>query len=108
MDVARLSCWKSVRHGIESEIGENLPERPRVAVHRKIGLGLNIHGDVAVPQLAVQTRKNLFGEFAGIECAPVEMLLISGRLLERLHQFGSPAEIRHELDRCRTGELDEI
>jgi hypothetical protein len=45
---------ESMRHRIESKVGENLPEWPGVTVHRKIRLALKLDCDVAVPQVALK------------------------------------------------------
>ncbi len=108
IDDARPPRRERVHHGIESEVGQDLPERSGVALHRKIRLALNLDADIAIPRLALQARQNLLRQLARIECPPVELPPIGGHLLEGLHQFGGTAKVRHQLARRRADEIEEI
>jgi len=54
IDDARCPRRESMGYRIENEVGENLPERSGVAVHRKIRLALKLDCDIAVAQLALK------------------------------------------------------
>ena len=82
---------------VEKEICQRLSVRPRIAVHRQIGLALDVEGQIFLSQARPQTDGDLFGQFAEVEDTPLRMVPVGRHLLERLNQFGGMVEIGDQL-----------
>ena len=86
-----------VRKGIDDEMGQDLSERPWVAVDHKTGLAVKVECDRVILQVPCEMRQDLLGQCARIEAAPIRLALIESHLLEGLNPFGGAPKIVYQL-----------
>ena len=61
------SIRERMRNRIEEEMGQHLPVRSGITIHRKIRLALDVQGDAALWQGRPQTDNDLLSQIAEIE-----------------------------------------
>src|SRR5207237_10900190 len=71
VDETCLAVGKGMQGRIEEEIGQHLPVRAGIAVHRQIGGTFDGEGEILLSQPRTQAHDDLFGQIAQIEGAMV-------------------------------------
>ena len=64
---AALTVGERMRDRIEEEIGQHLPIRARITVHRQIGLTFDGEGEILLSKTRVQAHDDLFGQITEIK-----------------------------------------
>src|SRR6516164_9600319 len=59
VDGTALAVWKRMHHGIQEEVRKHLPVGSGIAVHRQIGLALDVDRQVVPSQSWAQAHENL-------------------------------------------------
>ena len=108
VDEAFKAVGKRMRDRIEEEVGQHLPVRVGITVHRQIGLAIDGEGKIFLFQARTQTHDDLFGQITEIEDALIGVVLVGRYLLERLDQVRCAIEIRDQLRRCLAADIQEV
>jgi hypothetical protein len=67
---------------VEEEVGQHLPVRAGITVHRQIGLAIDGEGKISLSQARTQTHDDLLGQITEIEDTLIGVALVGRYLLE--------------------------